>query len=47
LATKSGIFTSPERAATLAALKQLGKKAIIQPEEWVIIFVTASGVKYI
>jgi len=46
LAKNSGIFTSPEGAATLAGLKQLSEKGIIQPDERVVLFATASGVKY-
>jgi threonine synthase len=47
LATQEGLFTSPEGAATLAALKQLLINGFIQPGESVVLFLTASGVKYI
>ena len=47
MAKHAGIFPSPEGAATFAALIQLLKAGIIQPDESVILFATASGVKYI
>ena len=47
LGRQAGIFSSPEGAATLAALKKLRSKRIIQPDERVLLFVTASGVKYL
>ncbi len=46
LAEVHGIFTSPEGGATLAAYKQLLLKGEIQPDEQVVLFSTASGVKY-
>jgi threonine synthase len=46
LAKNSGIFTSPEGAATVAALNQLSENGIIQRDERVVLFATASGVKY-
>lgn len=47
LARREGIFSSPEGAATLAALDQLSAIGAIQKEENVVLFITASGVKYI
>jgi threonine synthase len=46
LAQKEGINACPEGAATLAALKKLLKQGIIEPKETVILFNTASGLKY-
>jgi threonine synthase len=47
LAKREGIFTSPEGAATLAALDKLIDAGSIQPNDRVVLFMTASGVKYI
>jgi threonine synthase len=47
LAKQEGIFASPEGAATLAALNQLFADGTIQSNESVVLFITASGVKYI
>ena len=47
LANQEGIFSSPEGAATLAALTQLVKDGKIKPDDSVVLFITASGVKYI
>ena len=47
LANQEGLFFSPEGAATLAALKQLLSDGYLQSEESVVLFMTASGVKYI
>jgi threonine synthase len=47
LATQVGIFSSPEGAATLSALRKLQANETIQPGESVVLFVTASGVKYL
>lgn len=47
LAKQEGIFASPEGAATLAAVNQLLVEGTIQPTESVVLFITASGVKYI
>ncbi|MFC1922847.1 threonine synthase [Chloroflexota bacterium] len=47
LAKQEGIFASPEGAATLAAVNQLLVDGTIQPNESVVLFITASGVKYI
>jgi threonine synthase len=46
LAEVHGIFTSPEGGATLAAYKLLLLNGEIQPDEQVVLFSTASGVKY-
>jgi threonine synthase len=42
-----GIFTSPEGAATLVALNKLLSNRFIKRGESVVVFITASGVKYI
>jgi len=42
-----GIFSSPEGAATLAALHKLTQNGLIDPDERVVLFNTASGLKYI
>lgn len=47
LATKEGILASPEGAASFVALKQLVKQNLIYPDEQVLLFNTASGLKYI
>jgi threonine synthase len=46
LALKEGINSCPEGAATIAALKKLLKQGNIDPNETVILFNTASGLKY-
>ncbi len=47
LATQDGILASYESAATAAALSQLVQQGWIQPDEKVVIFSTASGLKYL
>jgi len=47
LARTEGIFSCPEGAATLAALRKLVKRGFIHPEETIILFNTGSGLKYI
>jgi threonine synthase len=47
LAVQEGIFASPEGAATLAALDQLLANGTIHSDDSVVLFITASGVKYI
>lgn len=47
LARSEGIFTAPEGAATLAALKKMVARRMVSPDEKVVLFNTASGVKYI
>ncbi len=47
LAQLEGIFAAPEGAATLAALKTMVANQMVSPEEKVVLFNTASGVKYI
>ncbi len=47
LAQLEGIFAAPEGAATLAAVEQMVQNKSISPEEKVVLFNTASGVKYI
>ena len=42
-----GIFAAPEGAATVAALQKLVEQKWIQPEERVVLFNTASGLKYL
>ena len=47
LANQEGIFASPEGAATLAAVNQLLTNGTIKLDDSVVLFITASGVKYI
>jgi threonine synthase len=47
LAIKEGIFASPEGAASYAALLQLVDQHFIDPDEQVLLFNTASGLKYV
>jgi threonine synthase len=47
LASGDGILASFESAATAAALAHLVEQKWIQPEEQVVIFSTASGLKYL
>jgi threonine synthase len=42
-----GIFSAPEGAATLAALKELVRQSWIRPDERVVLFNTGSGLKYL
>jgi threonine synthase len=42
-----GIFFCPEGAACVAALRRLAKDGWIQPDDEVVIFNTASGLKYL
>ncbi len=47
LAQSEGILAAPEGAATLAALKMMVTAQMVCPEEKVVLFNTASGLKYI
>jgi threonine synthase len=47
LAQLEGIYSCPEGAATLAAVDKLIKEKKVDPEESVVVFNTASGIKYI
>lgn len=47
LAETEGIFAAPEGAATLAALIHLKESGWIQPNEWIVIFNTGTGLKYL
>ncbi len=47
LAKTEGIFAAPEGAATLAALIHLKEKGWVQPDEWIVIFNTGTGLKYL
>lgn len=46
LATREGLFTCPEGAATLAALAQLRRGGKIGPKERVVLLNTGTGLKY-
>jgi len=46
IGTTEGIFCCPEGAATLAAFKQLRSKRWIKDNETVVLFNTATGIKY-
>ena len=47
LGYKEGILTAPEGAATFAALIRLKEQGKINPDERILIFNTASGLKYL
>ena len=47
LGSMEGIFTAPEGAATLAALKELVKSGWVDAEERIVLFNTGSGLKYL
>ena len=47
LAKLEGVFASPEGAAPLAAINELIQTKFIQPGDHIVLFNTASGVKYI
>lgn len=47
LAEMEGIFAAPEGAATLAALQQLVELGWVRPDERVVLFNTATGLKYL
>ena len=47
LASKEGIFSSPEGGASLAALKKLIISEFVKPEDKVVVFITGSGYKYL
>jgi threonine synthase len=47
LANQEGLFSSPEGAATYAAFKHLTSNGFITPDDTTVLFMTASGVKYI
>jgi threonine synthase len=47
LARAEGIFSAPEGAATLAALKELIAQGWIEKEEKIVLFNTGSGLKYL
>jgi len=47
LGRMEGIFSAPEGAATVAALQKLVEQKWIQPAERVVLFNTASGLKYL
>ncbi len=43
---KEGIFTAPEAAATLSALRHLTADGVIRSHERVVLFLTGNGLKY-
>jgi threonine synthase len=47
LARAEGIFSAPEGAATLAALKELISRGWVQKEEKIVLFNTGTGLKYL
>jgi threonine synthase len=47
LAKTEGLVTSPEGGATLAALKRLLADGFISGHETIVLFLTASGYKYL
>ncbi len=47
LASKEGIFSSPEGGASLACLLKLVEMGFVKPSDQVVIFITGSGYKYL
>jgi threonine synthase len=47
LARSEGIFASPEGGACVPAVRQLGARGALKPDEKVILFNTGSGIKYL
>jgi threonine synthase len=47
LAVMEGIFAAPEGAATLAALIHLKQSGWVKPNEWIVMFNTGTGLKYL
>jgi threonine synthase len=47
LAAMEGIFAAPEGAATLAALLHLKQTGWVKPDEWIVLFNTGTGLKYL
>jgi threonine synthase len=47
LASKEGIFSSPEGGAALSCLRKLIDMAFIEPDDKVVLFITGSGYKYL
>jgi threonine synthase len=47
LAAMEGIFAAPEGAATLAALLRLKQSGWVKPAEWIVLFNTGTGLKYL
>lgn len=47
LASKEGIFSSPEGGASLACLRKLIAMDFIKPTDRVVVFITGSGYKYL
>lgn len=43
----TGIYAAPEGAATLAALKLLQERGLVEPQERIVLFNTGSGLKYL
>jgi len=46
MASKAGVYGSPEGGATLAAARKLEQEGYIKPNDVVVLFNTGSGVKY-
>jgi threonine synthase len=47
LASKEGIFSSPEGGASLACLRKLIAMGFVEPTDRVVVFITGSGYKYL
>ena len=47
ISQSTGIFPCPEGAATLAGLKKLKQKGLVREDDLVVLFNTASGLKYV
>ncbi len=47
LASKEGIFSSPEGGAVLTGLRKLVEREFVKPTDRVVLFITGSGYKYL
>ncbi len=47
LSSQEGIFSSPEGGASLAGLRRLLDRKLVQSDERVVVFITGSGYKYL
>ena len=47
MAAYTGIFAAPEGGATLACLKKMVERGLVQPDDQVVLFNTGTGLKYL
>jgi threonine synthase len=47
LASREGIFSSPEGGASLACLRKLLESGFAKPSDRIVVFITGSGYKYL